>query len=215
MTEMYEVWADARALVREIVACSTNAIVCSTVTAAHADGAPTEIVHHIVYHRTGSTIDRMEVFDEDHLDEARAAYERLTVETPPLGNRCTASKHALCRVVEQRDWEALERLFVMARYEGLDHRRGMRSTGADPVEAYRASADLGLVEMGYTPIAVRGQTLALGEEVYRGRGDGALEVRLLVVNEVDSDGRFVYNATFRGRRSRDRGRRPRGALRRG
>ncbi len=153
----------------------------------------------VVVQRTASDITAMETFADDALDTARGRYRAPSNVVSPsytIDNLCTRAKCQLCRAVEHRDWDTVGRLYSASLYEGVDRRHGIHSMGAAPVEAYRASADLGVAEMLYTPIAVRGQGLALGEEVYRGRGAGAAEVRLLVVNHVGSDGRFLYNASF-------------------
>jgi class 3 adenylate cyclase/tetratricopeptide (TPR) repeat protein len=132
---------------------------------------------------------RIETWPPGQLDEALAAFNRLE-------NRCTTANDAVCRAIEQRDWEALRALYAPNFY-GHDFRPGFSAfDDIDPVESFRIAADLGVVEVTQTPIAIRGEALALAEVVYRGRGDAAAEVRVLTVNEVDRDGRFVYHANF-------------------
>jgi class 3 adenylate cyclase/tetratricopeptide (TPR) repeat protein len=138
-------------------------------------------------------IDRVETWPVGQLAEALSAFNN--VRTDALENRCTTAKRVLGRAVEHRDWDALRACFSPS-FGGNDHRRGMTNFDSTPVDSYRTATELGLAEMLYTPIAIRGESLALAEEVFRGRGAAAAEVRLIVVNEVDRDGRIVYAANY-------------------
>jgi class 3 adenylate cyclase/tetratricopeptide (TPR) repeat protein len=191
---------DARMTLRKLYETTPEALLGLVVTAGHdSGGAVVESSSLVVVQLSPDGIARLETFAVEALGDAQNCYRALGSANPSLyavENRCTTSKRQLCLAVVQRDWDAVRRLYSAPRHQGADRRRGVRSTGNDPVDNYRATADLGLSEVRYTPIAIRGERLALGAELYCGAGDGAVEVRLLTVNEVDANGRFVYAAAF-------------------
>jgi hypothetical protein len=83
----------ARTIVREIHACTTDSLLATTVVSGQSeDGGAVEFVFHLLGHRAGRVLDHTESFSSDALDDALAAYGRLTANaTPETGVRgCSA-----------------------------------------------------------------------------------------------------------------------------
>ena len=195
LRSIFDVRPRAFTIAPEVHALRADAIVCTAVLTAPADdGDQIELVFLNLMHYRPEGIDRVESWPADRLDDALAVFHALGAANV-VSNRCTEAQRDLCRAVGRRDWDAMRAQFAPD-FDGYDDRNGFVSFDEDPVKGYRVATELGVVEMAHAPIAVRGESVALVEATFRGRGDDAFEVRVLTVNEVDPDGRFVYHANF-------------------
>lgn len=142
------------------------------------------------------------------LDEIGARNELAETErTTELPTLRTALTNRASRVGERflasfvgRDWDAM-RAVLAADYSADDRRRtvnaGMRIGREAEVDNFRVLANSG-VTMSFTVVATRGQWLALGLGA-SSNGDlsrGEYEIPMLVVCELDADGKLISSVLF-------------------
>jgi hypothetical protein len=112
-------------------------------------------------------------------------------EAAQLSNACTRCADCVNDAFHRRDWEDLQHWF--ADDATIDDRRaglGHKTTGRTESVGYlKTFAELGIERVVWTPIATRGDRLALFRTSST-TSDG-FEVERLVVSAVDGDGRFV------------------------
>jgi class 3 adenylate cyclase/tetratricopeptide (TPR) repeat protein len=190
----------ARTIQREIHACTTDALLATTVVSGRSeDGGAVEFVFHVVCHRAGRVVDHTESFSCDALDDALAAYRRLTADSAP-GNQCTEVFDRWADRFAARDWDGMGAL-VADDYIYLDHRPvvGVREVGRDD---HRRTMEI-LAEQGgdrvvYTILATRGERqalLRLGVQSDRDVDDSFASVMLGVVT-TSPDDRFASITVF-------------------
>jgi class 3 adenylate cyclase/tetratricopeptide (TPR) repeat protein/ketosteroid isomerase-like protein len=146
----------------------------------------------------GGRITRIELFEVEHLDQAKARLEELRpdpLRIPP--NAATRTWDRWWAAVFANDRDAIRELYAPD-YRFDDRRR-----------LFRMSADLGqtltgdylILEDGWRPVrtllATAGDRLALQHILWTtGEAGAASEIETLMVSEVDGDGRFVHGTTF-------------------
>jgi tetratricopeptide (TPR) repeat protein len=189
-----------RAIVREIHACTTDALLCTTVWRGRSEqGGAVEFVYHVLCHRAGRVADHIETFGPDAVDDALAAYRRLTAGGAP-GNRCTEVFGRWAERFAARDWEGLGAL-VTDDYIYVDNRPviGLQEVGRDACRrTMQILAEQGGDRVVYTTIAVRGEQhalLRLGVQSDRDADDSFASVMLGVVSSSPDD-RFASITVF-------------------
>jgi class 3 adenylate cyclase/ketosteroid isomerase-like protein len=136
-------------------------------------------------------ITRLELFEIEAVDAALARLAELRpdpLRIPP--NAATRARDHQQQAREAQDWEALARLCAQAMLFD-DRRSGIRLTGDR--ETYVASARImASARPSRTLLATAGEQLALERVCWQGAGtDGAFEIELLQIWEVDADGCIV------------------------
>jgi class 3 adenylate cyclase len=189
----------ARVSSPQIQACTTDALLATTIVSGRfEEGGTFELAFHTIYHRTGRVVDHMETFGPDALDDARAAYHRLTTDSAP-GNRCTEVFGRWADRFAARDWAGLDALMTDDIFN-VDHRPvvRLRQVGRD---AARRNVQL-LAEQGdrvvYTVLATRGERhalLRLGVQSDHDGDDSFASVMLGVVASSPDD-RFAGVTVF-------------------
>lgn len=149
----------------------------------------------------GAMLDRCEVFDEADLDAALARLDELS--RPVLRPDNTASR-AFDRVnacFAVRDWAAIAEMLSEDVID--DDRRRMANAGVRRgrdavIQGVCTAANLGTKQISSTPIATRGDHLALCRARYSGgdRVPDAFYSEALSVIEIDADERVAYHAGF-------------------
>jgi class 3 adenylate cyclase/tetratricopeptide (TPR) repeat protein len=190
----------ARTTVREIHACTTDALLDTTVFSGHSeDGGPVEFVYHSVCHRAGRFLDHIESFGPDALDDARAAYRLLIAETTPT-NRCTEVFGRWANRFAARDWDGMGAL-VTDDYVYVDHRPvlGLREVGRDHHRrTMQILSQQGGDRVVYTILATRAERhalLRLGFQSDQDADDSFASVMLGVVTSSPDD-RFASITVF-------------------
>jgi class 3 adenylate cyclase/tetratricopeptide (TPR) repeat protein len=190
----------ARVSSPKIHACTTDALLATTIVSGRLEeGGTFELPFHTVYHRTGRFVDHMETFGPDDLDDAVAAYRRLSTDSAP-GNRCIEVFGRWAERFAARDWDGMGAL-VTDDLLYVDHRPvvGLREVGR---EASRRTMQI-LAEHGgdrvvYTVLATRGERhalLRLGVQSDRDADDSFASVMLGVVSSSPDD-RFACIVVF-------------------
>ncbi|MEV0668989.1 BTAD domain-containing putative transcriptional regulator [Mycobacterium sp. NPDC050441] len=136
---------------------------------------------------------RCEVFDEADVDAALARFDELSARfevRPPrsrLVNAATQTTDRTNTLFADGRFDEIGALFADQLWVD-DRRRGLRRESTDratEVANIRAVAELGIVNISTTPLAVRGNRLCLNHVILRGRE--AFGAEALVVTEVDED----------------------------
>ena len=170
------------------------------------DGVPYEwVVHSLSTVDATGRITAFELFAEEDWEAALARLDELGI--APLDARTPQVENAFTR--RRPEWEALVR---SGRFDEARARLGeffaddvvrvdRRPTVAGPdtdgpgmVDSLEAMYELGLVEAGTEPIAVRGDTLALYWQTFRSAGGD--ELVILNLTETDADNRVVFVANY-------------------
>jgi class 3 adenylate cyclase/tetratricopeptide (TPR) repeat protein len=190
----------ARSIVREIHACTTDALLATWVFSglSRNDGA-VELVFHAVCHCAGPVVDHIETFGPDRLDDALAAFRRLTAEEAP-GNRCTEVFGRWAERFAARDWDGLDGLVTDdLLYLDLRPVVGLREVGRDASRrTMQILAEQGGDRVAYTVLAARGERhalLRLGVQADRDGDDSFASVMLGVVSSSPDD-RFASITVF-------------------
>ena len=112
----------------------------------------------------GDLINRCEIFDEADLDAALARFDELSRPAPQLENAASRVYERLHEHFAARDWDALTETLAEDHY-GDDRRRvvnaGIQRGRDAEIANLRATADIGVTVLTITPIAIRGDRLAL------------------------------------------------------
>jgi class 3 adenylate cyclase/tetratricopeptide (TPR) repeat protein len=204
-----EALPDARSTVREIHACTTDALLCTTLISGRSpDGGAAQLVFHNVYHRTGQVVDHMESFGAGNLDQARAAYRQLVADTT-TPNRCIEAFRRFADRFAARDWYGLDALLTDD-YVYVDHRPvvGLREVGREKGRrTMQILAEQGGDRVVYSILATRGDRhalLRLGVQSNQDGDDSFASVMLGVV-ATSPDDRFASTTVF-GLEDEDRAR---------
>jgi ketosteroid isomerase-like protein len=145
---------------------------------------------------------RADIYDPDQFDEALARFEALKALTPPspFANAATRLNERVVRAWAARDWEAVSALHSSAVH--IDDRRRfmrMRVGAEDAMAQVRFYFDVPGSRFVITPIATRGERLALSRLLFEGNVDddgGVLAIDYLAVDEVDPEGRSTELVLF-------------------
>ncbi len=149
----------------------------------------------------GDLISRCEIFDEDDLDAALAAFDELNLPTPKLENAASQIDERFRACFAARDWDGMAQT-VTAEICTDDRRpvvgTGIR-TGRDAAIAHAgATADVGVKNITSTPIATRGQRLILRRTRYSGRDQQpeAFHTETLGIVEINADYQITAAVQF-------------------
>ena len=151
----------------------------------------------------GSRIARIEIFEPDREAAALARFDELAApvaSSQAFANFATRFNERLVRCWAARDWEAVAALHgPMERFE--DHRRlmQMQASGTTAMAQLRLLFDVPHSRWAITPIATRGDCLALSRVVFEGdveESGGPLVIDYLAIDEVDRNGRSVAVVLF-------------------
>ena len=146
---------------------------------------------------------RYEVFDGDRVNAALERFDDLTgraVDVEPVrpsptvrfANAATRLNEAIARAWDARDWNAVTAVHAPAGI--FDDRRRllqMRHSGERNLDQLRFFFDVPGSRWEMSPLATRGERLALSRLLFEGNvdaGGGALAIDFLVVDEVDAGG---------------------------
>jgi hypothetical protein len=139
-------------------------------------------------------------FDPDDLDGALAELDRRAlVASPSTGgpaNAATRAWAALIAAFRARDWDAFAR--KLSATATADDRRpvlgGIRYEGRDNfIALWKSFADLGVTDLPWTSLAVRGERLVLLRAVFMGV---RAELEVLFVHEFDDEGLYLGGVSF-------------------
>jgi class 3 adenylate cyclase len=190
--------ADASMVMRQVVATSEDAILFTVRVEGHdAVSSTVELSFQMLHRVRDGRVVEMETYPLDALDNALASFHGTSADA-----RVNAATRAMYRMGErfaQRDWDGLAALFVPD-YVGEHRRNDTRHDRFGTARDLRVAYDLGARTLRYTPLAERGERLALGRVFVRGRQDGGdrdpFDLENLSVSEVGTDGRFVSGVVF-------------------
>jgi hypothetical protein len=177
-------------IVRRIHAVSNRALAVETGLSHSAGGAMADSVFHQVFHLGPAGIDRTESFGLDALEDALATYHRLAAPADSISNGCIEVLGRVSEHFASRSWDALTAVLVDSLvYE--DHRTVMRSrsVGRSPVVArFQIQVEQGADWLVFTPVALRGERLALVRIGTQSRSDAEESFASVVLAVVSSTG---------------------------
>jgi ketosteroid isomerase-like protein len=142
--------------------------------------------------------EHLELFDKDDEAAALVRFDELVgaddagAARQPFANAATLLNERLVSAWMARDWDSIEALHLPT-VEIDDHRPvvGMESVAGTYMPNMRFLFDVPNSVMTITPIATRGERLALSRGVFAGDADvggGPLAIDYLTLDEVDADG---------------------------
>lgn len=149
----------------------------------------------------GDMLDRCEVFDEADLDAALARLDELSRPVLRPDNIASRAFDRVNACFAVRDWAAIAEMLSEDVIDD-DRRRmanaGVRSGRDAVIQGVCTAANLGTKQISSTPIATRGDHLALCRARYSGgdRVPDAFYSEALSVIEIDADERVTYHAGF-------------------
>jgi ketosteroid isomerase-like protein/tetratricopeptide (TPR) repeat protein len=145
-------------------------------------------------------VERMDVYDLDRYDEARAHFDALTTDAPSssaFANAATRFNERFLRYWDARDWDAI-RAMHRPTCE-VDDRRQLMKLESPAEDTFRFFFDQPNSRWTVTPIATRGERLALSRielECDVDEEGGAASIDYLVIDDVDLDGFSTAMVTF-------------------
>ena len=147
----------------------------------------------------GDLLDRTETFDETDLDAALARFDELSQPAPRLENAATRVYQRLQKYFLTRDWDSLTETLAEDHY-GDDRRRvvnaGIQRGRNAEIASLQATADMGVSSLTITPIAVRGNRLALYRTRGTTNGPDAFYAELLRIVEINADNQMAARIVF-------------------
>ncbi|MFI5508307.1 BTAD domain-containing putative transcriptional regulator [Mycobacterium sp. NPDC051804] len=148
----------------------------------------------------GDMIERCEIFDEADLETALATFDELTQTTHQLENAASRLAGKYLAHFAPRDWNAMGE--ILADDFSADDRRhvvnaGVRSGRDAEIANLKAIAEIGCVSVTPTPIATRGDRLALVRDCFTiPDSPEALQLEVIDVIEINADNRILAYVTF-------------------
>jgi DNA-binding SARP family transcriptional activator len=149
----------------------------------------------------GGLGNRCEIFDEGDLDVAIARFEGLHPQPQLLDNAASRVAERFLACLVPRDWDAMAELLVDD-FCGDDRRKvvgaGVRHGRDAEIADVQAIANLGLVNVMRTVVAIRGARLALLRCRFVFRDQGAEEFigELFGIAEISTDNRMTAYVSF-------------------
>ena len=200
--ELVSVTPDARIRITEVLRITDGGVLCRYVLTGQTDGGvETEASAVMVSVHHAGLIVRHEAFDEADEDAALARFEELTAEgsadssSPLLENQATRLLGTWVDYLLADDWAALSEI-VAPNAVGDDRRPviGHHLEGLDLVlQEQKSVRRVGVTEIQVTPIAVRGERLALTRQRYAGASG---ETVVLSVFELSPDRQALGYCVF-------------------
>jgi hypothetical protein len=148
----------------------------------------------------GDLINRCEIFDEADLDTALTRFDQLNLQTRRLENAATAAEDRFHAYFAARDWAAIAEILTDTSF--IDDRRPVINAGlwtgrADVIANMRALAEGG-ADITSAVLATRGERLAITRICSSNRElrYGEFGVEMLIVVEIDTDGRIAAHILF-------------------
>jgi hypothetical protein len=149
----------------------------------------------------GDLIQRGEIFDEADLDTALVRFDELSRQAPRLVNTAGMVERHVQEHIAAQNWDAMASL--LADDISLDDRRrvvnaGLRRGRDVVIDDLRIGADIGLTEIAATGIAIRGESLTLGNTRYRGpvSSPEASFIEIVQLVEIDAEERIKAIVLF-------------------
>lgn len=189
ITDLHDVIAYYRAAPHGGVAVSTEVGVLPS-------GGAYEVPRISLFAVRDGKVDRVELFHHEQFDAALARLEELRPSL--LENRAVRAMHRMGTAVAALDPDRVVE-DMRDDFMSVDHRnleRGVESNRAEWRDTASVLFELGLRRMQSTPVAVRGELLALVRLDYLGRRDDDFRTTVLCVVEVDDTGRLQAVETF-------------------
>jgi hypothetical protein len=158
-------------------------------------GGATESDALILLLHAGGRVAHIEIFEPDREATALARFDELAgpvASSQRFANIATRFNERLVQSWAARDWNAIAALHgPIEHFE--DHRRlmQMQASGAAAIAQLRILFDVPHGRWAITPIATRGDCLALSRAVFEGdveESGGPLAIDYLAIDEVDRDG---------------------------
>ena len=148
----------------------------------------------------GGRIGYIEIFAPEALDHAIDRFDELARQPSvvEIDNAAMRAIHAVLDRLTHADWDGFAALYAGDAI-GDDRRSLLRTSivGREAiVEASKAVLAVGADRYGVVPLAVRGDRLALARVTHSGTAQDSFEVALLVVVELDDEGRTVSYVQF-------------------
>ena len=147
----------------------------------------------------GDLISRCEMFDEDDLENALARFDQLN-RPMPLENAASRAARRFA-AFGTGDWQALTEILADD-FTQDDRRRvvgaGVRRGRSAELEDLRALVGVGLTNVDFTIVAVRGERLVLSRSTVWG-GDSrrvGVNIEMLTLTELDVGGRIAVLVMF-------------------
>jgi len=149
----------------------------------------------------GDMANRCELFDAADLDAALAKFEQLSRPEPRLENAASQIGERYLAHRAAGDWDAVAEILAdnfcsddRRRVVGAGVRHGRDALIAD----MRAIANLSIMNMTSTVMAIRGKRLVLMRASFsdRDQGPGGFLTEVLVIVEINADDRIVAAVTF-------------------
>jgi class 3 adenylate cyclase len=194
LEQMMAIIPDARIVIEQIRAISTEAVACSVVVRSGGADASIELAFQALFKGSNGRLERGLTFDASDGDRALLAYEQL-VAAPrdALSNRCTEVYARFRQLFAARDWPAMRE--IIADDFVFDDRLpvvGMEHSLRDSARNTRLLAEQGARDIDATIIAIRGQRLALASVRTAHGPDGGEIVSSdgLSILALGVDGRF-------------------------
>lgn len=145
---------------------------------------------------------RVDVYDPEQLDQARARFAELTAPAPvaePFANAASATVAPVIAAIVAHDWQRFRQLFADD-FRMSDRRRVVQlELDREQYVAFtREVADGRTVRAASELLATRGERLALTRPVYEfsDADVGPSEIAFLILTEVDARGRIVANVRW-------------------
>jgi hypothetical protein len=149
----------------------------------------------------GDLAKRLELFDEGDLDAALARFEEFERPVRQLNNEACRTSERFVRSFATGDWDGLAD--TVARDFILDDRRrvvgaGVRHGRDAEIEDLRAFTEVGLTNVAFTVLAIRGERLVLSRSSLRSgvRESDEVHTDMLSLAEVDTDSRMSAAVLF-------------------
>ncbi|CAM2767742.1 SnoaL-like domain-containing protein [Mycobacterium intermedium] len=149
----------------------------------------------------GGLIDHCELFDEADIDAALTRFDQLSPPARRLENTTSQVAQRFLAHFAALDWDVIAE--TLADDFCQDDRRrvvgaGVRRGRGAQIEDMRATAELGIMSVTPTSIALRGERLALMRVgfSFRDQGPRAFDVERLSVYEINADDRIVAIVAF-------------------
>ncbi|HJQ82991.1 MAG TPA: nuclear transport factor 2 family protein [Candidatus Binatia bacterium] len=164
-----------------------------------ADGGPFESIWVMVTVFRDERIVRVEVFEPEDLEIARARFEELRPDPTRIAeNTLTRALRSMADAFTARDWQAV-RAFTSPAFRFDDRRR--RALVSGDVELWLQNLDIVRSYSGLRTtqklIATAGERIALVHVTHTGEVDGGpFEGEFLRVSEIDAEGRLVASIHF-------------------
>lgn len=155
----------------------------------------------VVMYVDGEMIKRCEMFDEEDLETALAAFDCLGRPAGILGNAASRAAERFARCFASRDWNVMAE--ILADDVTQDDRRrvvgsGLRHSCDALIADMQTVAELGLTDFTFHLVATRGERFALTRTCVLGGNQqfDRVHTEMLGITEIDAEGRIIAAISF-------------------